>query len=108
MQKCLHTRISEFAAECPCKFINIGDNITDTVSPDYYRKYCLPIYEIYSTQLEGTGKLLGVHMDGLLGTLRKEIAESPISVIESFTVPPAGVISLAEARKIVQEGKNGE
>lgn len=98
--KRLHTRLAQFAAECPAKFIDIADNISDMTSPRYYREYCLPIYEIYSKQLEGTGKVLGVHMDGRLGNLRKEIAETPIDIIESYTVPPTGDISLAEARAI--------
>ncbi len=100
IEKRLHTRIAELAAESPVKFFSVGENMTNMISPKYYREYCLPIYEIYSKQLEGTGKVLGVHMDGQFGQLRKEIAEAPFKVIESFTVPPAGDVSLAEARKI--------
>ena len=95
-----HTRLAELAAGCPAKWVNIGENISDITSPKYYREYCLPIYQIYSQQLAGTGKILGVHMDGRLGNLRKEIAESPIDVVESFSVPPTGDVSLAEVRKI--------
>ena len=95
-----HTRLAELAAGCPAKFIDIGENISDMTSPKYYREYCLPIYEIYSKQLEGTGKVLGVHMDGRLGNLRKEVAETPINIVESFSVPPTGDVSLAEVRKI--------
>ena len=100
IQKRLHTRVAEFAAECPAKFIDIGENLTDMISPKYFREYCLPIYEIYSKQLEGTGKILGAHMDGRVGHLKKEIAEAPLKVIESFSVPPTGDISLTEAKKI--------
>ena len=39
-------------------------------------------------------------MDGRLGNLRKEIAETPLDVLESFSVPPTGDVSLAEVRKI--------
>jgi len=95
-----HTRQAELAAGCAAKFIDIGENISDMTSPRFFREYCTPIYEIYSKQLEGTGKVLGVHMDGRLGSLRKEIAESPLNIIESFAVPPTGDISLAEVRKI--------
>jgi hypothetical protein len=99
IERRLHARIAEFVAECPCPFIDVGDNITNTVSPDFYRKYSLPIYELYSRNLAGTGKVLGVHMDGRLRHLRREIADSPIQVIESFTVPPVGDVSLTEVRK---------
>jgi uroporphyrinogen-III decarboxylase len=90
IQKHLHTRIAEFAAESPAKFIDIGENMTDMTSPKYFREYSLPIYEIYSNQLEGTGKVLGAHMDGRFGKLKKDIAESPLKVIESFTVDVFG------------------
>ena len=95
-----HTRLAELAAGSPAKFVDIGDNTSDMTSPRYFREYSMPIYEIYSQQLEGTGKVLGAHMDGRLGHLRKEIAETPINVIESFAVPLTGDVSLAEVRKI--------
>jgi hypothetical protein len=95
------SRQAEFAGSCPVKFVDIGDNTTgDMISPNYYREYCLPIYEIYNQQLAGTGKILGVHMDGRLGNLKKEIALSPIDVVESLTVPPIGDVSLTEVRKL--------
>ena len=95
-----HTRLAEFAAGSPAKFVDIGENISDMTSPNYFSEYCKPIYEIYSKQLEGTGKVLGVHMDGRLGSLKKEIAETPVNVIESFSVPSTGDISLTEVRNI--------
>ena len=100
IQKRLHTRIAELAAECPARFINFNENMTNMISPKYFREYCLPIYEIYSKQLEGTDKVLSAHMDGRLGSIKKEIAEAPLKVIESLTVPPAGDISLTEVKKI--------
>jgi hypothetical protein len=95
-----HSRIAEFAAESPAKFIDIGENISDMISPAYFREYCKSIYEVYAKKIEGTGKILGVHMDGRLGHLRKEIAETPINVIESYSVPPTGDVSLTEAKEI--------
>jgi hypothetical protein len=100
LDKRFHTRLAEFAAECPAKCIDIVDNISDMISPKYWREFCLPVFEIYRKQLEGTGKVLAVHMDGRLGHLRKEIAEAPINVVESFAVPPTGDISLTEVKKI--------
>lgn len=95
-----HVRLAEIAAECPAKCIDIAENMSDMISPKYWREYCLPIYEIYRQQLEGTGKILAVHMDGRLGNIKKDIAETPINIVESFAVPPTGDISLTEARKI--------
>ena len=95
-----HTRLAEFAAGSPAKFVDIGENISDMTSPNYYKEYCKPIYEIYSKNFEGTGKVLGVHMDGRLGSIKKDIAETSINVVESFSVPPTGDISLTEVKNI--------
>ncbi len=100
IQRQLHTRIAEIAAESPAKFIDIGDHPTDMTPPKYYREYCIPFYEIYSKALDGTGKVLGVHADGRFGHLKKEFADSPFKVIESFTVPPVGDVSLTEAKSL--------
>jgi len=91
---------AEFAAEFPAKYFLLLDHITSVTSPRYYREYCLPIYELYSKQLEGTGKIIGVHMDGRFGHLKREITESPINVIDSFSVPPIGDVSLSEAKEL--------
>lgn len=103
IQKQLHTRIAEIAAESPAKFIDIAENITNVISPKLYREYCMPIYEIYSKLFEGTGKVLGTHVDGRFGTLKKEISEAAFKVMESYTVPPAGDVSLTEAKAIWPE-----
>ena len=95
-----HARLAEFAAASPAPVVDIADNISDMTSPRYFREYCNPIYEIYSKQLEGTGKPLGVHMDGRLGSMRKEIAQSTLNFIESFSVPPTGDISLTEVKEL--------
>ena len=100
IQRQLHTRIAEIAAESPAKFIDIMDHPTDMTPPKYYREYCIPFYEIYSKALDGTCKVLGIHSDGRFGHLKKEFADSPFKVIESFTVPPAGDVSLTEAKSL--------
>jgi hypothetical protein len=100
IQRQLHTRIAEITAESPAKFIDITDHVTDITPPVYYREYCQPFYEIYSNALKGTDKVLGSHMDGRFGHLKKEVGEAPFKVVESFTVPPVGDISLAEVKSI--------
>ncbi len=99
IQTRLHHRIAGIMAESPVKIVNIVDHITDFIAPRYFNSYCLPIYEIYADALRGTDKILACHMDGRLGHLKEEIASSPLELIESFTVPPIGDISLSEARE---------
>lgn len=98
IQRQLHMRKAEITAESPAKFIDVTDNITDVISPKYYTEYCIPFYEFYSEALKGTDKVLGAHCDGRLRHLIKEIGESPLNVIESFTIPPLGDVSLTEAK----------
>ncbi len=100
LQLILHRKIAEIVRECPAPYIDVMDHITDIISPRYYKKFCLPIYQIYKDALKGTGKKLGAHMDGRFGHLKKEIAEAPLDVMESFTVPPVGDVSLTEAREL--------
>lgn len=98
IQKQLHMRIAEITAYSPAKFIDIAENITDMTSPKYYREFCMPIYDYYKKTLDGTDKIIGTHMDGRLKHLENEVAEAAFKVVESFTLPPAGNISLTEAK----------
>jgi hypothetical protein len=87
------------AAGAPVEMVLMGDNISgDVVSPQRFRDYIAPIYRRIRQAMAGTGKLTGAHMDGRLRALVKEIGEADLDVIEAFTPPPMGNISLAEAR----------
>lgn len=98
IQEAYHRKVAEIAAGCPSDLILINDNITNTISPKYYREFCTAYYQIYAEALDGTGKALAVHHDGLLRHLMGEIEKAPFTVLNSFTVPPSGDISLAEAK----------
>lgn len=100
VQELYHKRIAEITAGCPSDLVLINDNITNTISPKYYQQYCSPYYQIYTDAFEGTEKVLAVHHDGLLGHLKEEIGGAPFQVVDSFTVPPSGDVSLTEARKL--------
>ncbi len=100
VQTRFHEKAAEITAGCPAMQINIIDNITNTISPKLYEEYCLPIYKIYAQKLAGTGKCLAIHFDGYFKHLRKAITNSPFQVIDSFTVPPIGNVSLSEAKEL--------
>ncbi len=97
-QRSFHQRAAEIAAGAPSPQILILDNVTNVISPTHYEEHCLKCYQLYASELAGTGKVLSVHMDGLLRHLRDGIARSPIDVIDSLSVPPVGNVSLTEAR----------
>ena len=94
-----HLKAAEITAGCSAQHITLIDNITNIISPKYYREYCMPYYDIYTKALAGTGKKLAVHHDGLLRHIRNEIRDSSFDILDSFTVPPTGDISLTEAKE---------
>lgn len=100
LQFSFHKQAAEITAGCPSDQVNIIDNITNIISPRYYREFCLPVYQIYADAFAGTNKKIAVHFDGLFGHLKKEITDSPIDIIDSFTMPPTGNVSLTEARQL--------
>jgi len=90
----------DLAAGAPVEICQLGDNIDSAmVSPSYFRRYCVPVYETLMNRLEGTDKRLMVHMDGSLRPLVPAIAEAPMDIVEAFTPPPVGDVPLAEARR---------
>ncbi len=88
----------EVAAKSPAPIILCGDNIDgQLISPRLFEKYFLPEYEKHGRVIHAHGKLLAVHMDGRLDSLKEMIARTPIDIIEAFHPPPMGDLSLSEA-----------
>lgn len=88
------------AAESPVEVVMLADNITsDVVGQERFRRYCMPVYHRLRGRLAGTGKLLGVHMDGRLRSLQGEIAEAEFDIVEALTPEPMGDVSVKEARR---------
>ncbi|MGI6381488.1 MAG: hypothetical protein ACOX2R_12095 [Anaerolineae bacterium] len=97
-------RRTELAAEGPGRFVSVLENFTsDTLGPRRYRELLLPVYEECFPMLREAGKVVGTHYDGQLAACAGLIAQAPIDAIESFTPPPEGDMTLAEARAIWPE-----
>lgn len=95
-----YAELYDFAERAPVELVGLGDNITgEVIGEERYRKYCLPLYARLKDRIASSGKLLAVHMDGKLSPLREAIAESPFDIIEAFTPPPMGDVSIKEARR---------
>ena len=89
------------AAESPAEVIWYGDNVTsDMIGLERFQKYCVSCYNELASFIHPRGKLLAVHMDGRLDHLKQAIAESKVDIIEAFTPPPDGDLSVLEARKV--------
>ena len=85
-------------------YVIFGDNITaPMIGERYFKKYCVPVYNECAEILDGTGILIGVHMDGDLKPLWDAIKQSQVRVIDSMSVPPDNDTSVAEALSIWPE-----
>jgi hypothetical protein len=75
------------------------DNVTsDMAPPEIFLKYCQPVYKKNGNKCKQAGKVYSVHMDGKIKALSALINESPIDVIESFSMPMmGGDVSIEEA-----------
>jgi hypothetical protein len=85
-------------ADSPAEVILLDDNINGIVTnPKLFERYCMPFYEKVAEIFHQHDKILMVHCDGKLKCLRELIAKSKMDVIEAFTPPPIGDISIEEA-----------
>ena len=100
-----HAEIYQIAAQAPAELIHSDENVTALmVGPRLFGRYHLPFYEAMAPQLHAAGKLYVCHYDGSIRPLLREIARSPIDVVEAFTPPPMGDVPVSEA-KVAWPGK---
>jgi uroporphyrinogen-III decarboxylase len=96
-----YAELYDLAAGSPVEIIQLGDNITsDVVGRERFRNYLMPEYVRLMERLAHTGKKLAVHMDGRLKSLQDDIAEARFDIVEAFTPPPMGDVSVKKARHI--------
>lgn len=86
--------------DCPEQYlINLG-NLAGNFGPQQYRLHMLPYFRKYARLFREKGKITTVHADALNLNEFKDIAmEHEVDVIEAFTPPPVGNLSLSDARK---------
>jgi len=84
--------------------INIG-NLSGNFSPDKYERYMKPYFDKVAERLRKAGKSVTIHADAInLKEYAKLIPGPWVNVIEAFTPPPVGNLTLQEARKMWGEG----
>ena len=92
-------RLAEIVAGGPGRYINILENFTaETLGPKRYAEFLLPVYNETFGMFREAGKVVGYHYDGNLKVVKDLVAQAPLDLIESFTPPPEGDMTLAEAR----------
>jgi len=87
------------AAKGPARYIKLWENLAvEMIGLRQYQQHLVPIYRQILEILDNADKRLLVHYDGKLRTVADEIAALDIDGIDSFTPPPDGDMSVAEAR----------
>lgn len=80
--------------------IKLWENLSiETMGPNRYRQYLVPLYHEITRILEGTGKKLHVHYDGKLRLIADDIGQLGFDGLDSLTPPPEGDMSVVEARR---------
>jgi hypothetical protein len=94
-----YERHIQLAAESPAEIIWFGDNVTGTIiSPRLFERYCAPVYARAVPVLRSASKIPIAHYDGANRPLVGCLARTALPVIEAFTPPPMGDLSVAEAK----------
>jgi len=87
------------AVKGPAQYIKLWENLAiEMIGLRHYQRHMVPLYRQILEILQDAGKRLLVHYDGRLRTVADEIAALDIDGIDSFTPPPDGDMSVAEAR----------
>jgi len=87
----------------PKEFERLLKTLEKRADERLYEKYIIPFYEKQAQLLHKKGKILEDHMDGKLKYLKDLISKTDIDVVEAFTPPPMGDLTLMEARAAWKE-----
>lgn len=91
-------RMVGLVLEAPGELTYMG-SLSGIYGPRQYEEYVIPFYEKYVPQLREAGKLPVVHAhNSNLTSFVDLVKRTGAPVIEAFTPPPVGDLSLAEAR----------
>lgn len=83
----------------PLEWINFGDNIHgSTLSPYFFEKYVLPVYQERCDVLRSAGKFTFAHWDGDTKPLLKYAKECGLDGIEAITPLPQGDVTVEEMK----------
>ncbi len=89
----------QLSIKSPAKLISFGD-LDGTWGPEKVIQYDFPLYKEWVPRFQAVGKKCALHAHALNLHLFKEIiAEIGFDVIEAFTPPPVGSLSIKEARE---------
>ena len=84
---------------CPAELFYLTENTsTSLVSPEQYRRLWFPHIEAVARRARDAGKLMVLHMCGLLKDLLPDLEKLPVAAFEAFTSPTLGNTTLLDGR----------
>ena len=84
-------RLAVVLAEGPARVIVLYENTSSTLlSPNVFRRYCLPYLNEYAEILNSAGKTFLVHMCGKLNAMTRDIETGLFNGIVDIPPPPTG------------------
>jgi hypothetical protein len=88
----------QLVGESPGEYVRVGD-IDGSWGPEVVKRYDLPFLKKWIPYLQSKGKICGIHAHALnLAYFKDLIAQMGFDVVEAFTPPPVGNLSVREAR----------
>jgi len=91
-------RMMPLVLEAPAEFMSVG-SLSGIYGPRQYEHYALPFYEKWGPELKAAGKMPALHAhNSNLTAFVDLVKRADVPVIEAFTPPPVGDLSLADAR----------
>lgn len=84
--------------DSPADFVSMGW-FGGLYSPRQFARHLLPYFHEHLPRLHASGKICSLHADAInLAAFAELLGETGVDVIEAFTPPPVGNLSLADAR----------
>ena len=92
-------RMIEVINASPIELVNFGDNVhSGTLTPEWFKKYVLPVYQRRCELLHKAGKFVTAHWDGDCKPLLQYAQETGLDGIEAITPAPQGDVTLEEVK----------
>jgi uroporphyrinogen decarboxylase len=80
-------------------FINCGTSSLDTISPNLFTKWDLPLFERLGRVAKENNKIFHYHLHGMGRALLDDLVRAGVSLICPLEGPPRGDFDLAEVKK---------
>jgi hypothetical protein len=92
-------RLLPLVIDSPAEFISFG-GVSGHYGPPQFEKFDLPFFQEHTRTLKGKGKICAAHAhSSTLKSLKHLMGRTGLDVIEAFTPPPIGDLSVGEARE---------